>query len=100
MKKYIEHLRTKPEHIRQRIALLTSFGITLVILMIWASSLNVGLAPSSSQAKDAGSDISPFGVMGAAVSQGFESIKGLFGKSSSDTYRAQENSIIVTPATK
>lgn len=100
MKKYIEHLKTKPHHVRQRIALFTSLGITLLILVIWVSSLSVGLSnPSQANSYDS-EDVSPFGVMGAAASQGFESIKGFFGNSSSDTYTAQENSIVVSPVKK
>jgi hypothetical protein len=98
MKKYIEHLKTKPHHVRQRIALFTSLGITMVILVIWASSLNVGLSGASQANTSDSSDISPFGAMGAAASQGFESIKSIFTKSSSDTFAEQENSIVVSPA--
>lgn len=35
---YIEHLKTKPEHTRKKIAFWSSFGITAVIFMFWLAS--------------------------------------------------------------
>ena len=35
---YIEHLRTKPSHIRNRIAFGSAFGITFIIFAFWIAS--------------------------------------------------------------
>jgi len=35
---YVEHLRTKPDHIKKQIAFWSAFGITLIIFMIWIGS--------------------------------------------------------------
>ena len=35
---YITHLRTKPEHVRRRIAFWSSFGVTAVIFAFWLAS--------------------------------------------------------------
>lgn len=39
LRDYIEHLRSKPEHIRRRIALGTSFGFTALVAVLWFTSL-------------------------------------------------------------
>lgn len=37
---YIEHLREKPEHVRNRYAFWTALGVTLVIAIFWVSSFS------------------------------------------------------------
>ncbi len=48
---HIEHLRAKPEHVRERIALGTSAGITGLVGLIWVATLaatgTFSLAPSN-----------------------------------------------------
>lgn len=42
----LENLRTKPAHIRSRIAFWSSFGITAVIFMFWLASFSVTGSPA------------------------------------------------------
>ena|SRR3989338_3709068 len=37
---YIEHLRTKPEHVRKRISFWSAFGITAVIGLFWMGAFS------------------------------------------------------------
>lgn len=39
MKAYIEKLKQKPEHVRRRIAVGTSVGITGLVAVVWASAM-------------------------------------------------------------
>jgi hypothetical protein len=41
IRRHIEHLRTRPEHVRRTIAIGTSFGITAFIAVVWFSGLLV-----------------------------------------------------------
>jgi len=53
---YIEHLRTKPEHIKKQIAFGSALGITVIILAFWVASFtgagsNAGQAVANAVAK-------------------------------------------------
>jgi hypothetical protein len=39
MRDHIERLRAKPEHIRKRIAIGTSVGVTAVVALVWLTTL-------------------------------------------------------------
>lgn len=55
---YVEHLKSKPEHVRQRIALGASAGFTAVVLVGWVVALGasgtLALSSSSSANSDTG----------------------------------------------
>ena len=61
-------LRSKPEHVRRRVAFWASFGITALIFVFWLASFSaVGLPASSSVAKALGEVNTPAQSMVAAV---------------------------------
>ena len=68
--KHLEHLRTKPEAYRRRIAFLVSSGITFLIFIFWLASLtsslsDAGVAPTpvtSVSTSLSGSVIDSFGA--------------------------------------
>ena len=41
---YIQQLRSKPEHVRRRIAFWSSFGVTAVIFAFWLASFTAAVA--------------------------------------------------------
>ncbi len=43
MRTYLDHLRTKPDHVKSNIAMLASSVITLFIFMFWLSGQNLFL---------------------------------------------------------
>lgn len=45
---HLENLRTKPEHVRNRIAFWSSFGITAVIFVFWLGTFTATVTPSAS----------------------------------------------------
>ena len=47
---YLEHLRTKPDHIKRRIAFWTSFSFTAIVFMFWIGSFSaLGSSPAGQQ---------------------------------------------------
>ena len=76
---YIEHLRTKPEHIKKQIAFGGALGVTVIIFVFWIASItgagnNAGQAVASAVAK-AGT---PAQSLTASVGGLFGDIKDLF----------------------
>lgn len=49
LQSYLENLRSKPDHIKSRIAFWTSFGITAVIFVFWLATVT-GLSNTATQA--------------------------------------------------
>lgn len=45
MNKYIENLKTKPEHVKKRFAFLVSFSITFIIFAGWITSYGLKSSP-------------------------------------------------------
>ena len=79
MFEYIESLKLKPGHIRERIALGTAAGVTAIVAVGWvtvvASSGSFALAPSDNT-NDAASDI---GAAFTNTQSGFNSLLGAVG---------------------
>ncbi|MES2470731.1 MAG: hypothetical protein V4526_00655 [Patescibacteria group bacterium] len=94
MRKYLENVRSKPAHVRQFYALGVSFCITAIIFVFWMGTFGVSTSSGGTYAEH--KESSPFNVIGAAVSDGFGSIKDLFDGRGERSYEAPENNIIVT----
>lgn len=71
----IEKLQKKPESVRKRIVIMTSGLITLLILIVWLSTLG-------SRSLSAGKDniASPLSSVGRGISQVIDKVKGNFDK--------------------
>ena len=52
MRTYIEHLRTKPEHVRSNIAVMVSGVVTIFIFMFWLSGQNIFLNESETAKRE------------------------------------------------
>ena len=61
MTEYLEKLRGKPHHVRHALALWVSIMITLVVALIWATTLPDKLGGGNSQT--AAADASPFSLI-------------------------------------
>lgn len=73
---HLENLRSKPEHIRHRIALGSSFGITLIIFAFWLGSFSAtGPSTSSSVADTIDKINTPAQSLVAAAGSFFDSIR-------------------------
>ncbi|MEK7646603.1 MAG: hypothetical protein AAB381_02830 [Patescibacteria group bacterium] len=50
---YLEHLRTKPDHIKKRIAFWSSFTFTAIVFMFWIGSFSaLGSSPAGQKVAD------------------------------------------------
>jgi hypothetical protein len=73
MKKFIEKLRSKPEHIRKNILYATTFSVTGLILIIWIYSLVSHL--SSPETREAfRNDLKPLTVIKDNLSDAYQNI--------------------------
>lgn len=76
MRTYIEHLRTKPEHTKNQIALGVSAVITFFIFMFWLSGQSIALTDKKEVAK---TKENPFQAIGSMSANIYDSIKTGFG---------------------
>ena len=76
MLEYLDKLRKKPRHVRERIALFTTIMFSLVILGIWWTSWNVD---RSSENDRAAKDISPVDAVVSIAKRAKDSTVDLFG---------------------
>jgi len=75
---YIEHLRTKPAHIKNRIALGSAFSITLIIFVFWiASFTSVGQNAEQAVANAVAKAGTPAQSLTASVGGFFGDLKDL-----------------------
>lgn len=73
---HLENLRSKPEHVRSRIAFWSSFGITAIIFTFWLGSFSVAGTVSNGAVADAVSKAgSPGSSLIAGVGDLFVDIK-------------------------
>lgn len=76
MRTYIEHLRTKPEHTKNQIALGISAVFTFFIFMFWLSGQSIALTDKKEVTK---AKESPFQAIGNMSANIYDSIKTGFG---------------------
>lgn len=77
---HLQHLRTKPDHVKQRIAFVTSLSISAIIFVFWIVSLSVGgISTDTVAAKKAEVNApSPFSSLSASVSDAVGSLGTAF----------------------
>lgn len=76
---YLETLRAKPDHIRQRIAFWSAFGVTAVIFAFWVASLSfAGTSARTTVATAVDKAGSPSQSLIAGVGGFFGDIKDIF----------------------
>ncbi|MDB5258828.1 MAG: hypothetical protein JWO73_36 [Candidatus Taylorbacteria bacterium] len=94
MKRHLENLRAKPDHVKRNIAFGTSLGITAIIFVFWVVSLTVQAPSVSASNDDALAKVeSPFSSMSASVGDAWSSIKDVlsaYGKGTSQPANALE----------
>lgn len=83
MRRHIEHLRSKPEHVKRRIAFFTSLGVTVLIFIFWAASFTLQITSDDPVAAGAvGADSpqpdSPVSVLSASAKDAYDQIKDIF----------------------
>lgn len=75
---YLQNLRSKPEHIKRRMAFWTSFGVTAIIFMFWLGSFTaIGSSAGGSVAQAVNSVSSPGTTLVASVGSFFTDIKDI-----------------------
>ncbi len=79
MKRHLDNLRAKPDHVKRNIAFGTSLSITAIIFVFWVVSLTVQ-APSISASNDEApmGVESPFSSMSASIGDAWNSMKDVF----------------------
>jgi hypothetical protein len=82
MLQHIEKLRSKPEHIRRRIAFITSLCFTSLIFAIWIGSFKIQNSPTALDIKSPASSIT------ASVVDSVKYIKESFFGSNKASYQA------------
>jgi hypothetical protein len=104
MRDFIERLKSKPEHIRRRIALGTAAGITGVVTVVWAGALifsgalgipqNTGASvPGTLATGDGGSD----STAQAPAKTNFEQLLGAVGVTTQQSAAPALTPVDVTP---
>ncbi len=74
LRDYIEHLKTKPEHVRRRIALGSSAGITALVFVGWLAALGAsGTLAFDAPAENPTSDLA---AAAASTKSNFSSLLG------------------------
>lgn len=77
MRTYIEHLKTRPEHTKNRIAFGVSAVFTFFIFMFWLSGQTIALSEEGEVAKEKSGPIESISNMSANL---IDSIRVGFGK--------------------
>jgi hypothetical protein len=78
VKKHLNTLRQKPEHIRKQIAFGVSSGITVVIILFWVVSLSASTSSTESDTSVQSPVASLSSSLTASASDAFAPIKNLF----------------------
>lgn len=105
MKRHIEMLRQKPEHVRKQIAFFTSLGVAVVMFTFWFASMGAGSganAVGDGEVKavlGANEVLTPAANLKASVLDAFDSIKKSFTGFGESSYSAgdPDESIEVVP---
>lgn len=105
MKEYLDNLRAKPDHVKRRIAFLSSTGVTVVIFMFWIASFGIQsgsngvLANGSATSTNGSSQIeSPARSLTASVSDAAGNIFGGMWDAIKSTFTSGPKQIDTTPS--
>lgn len=95
MKDYIAQLRQKPEHVRKRIAVGTSVGITGLVGIIWVSAMaTTGAFALNTDAPAESSGNEPFALSGTNVKSNFSDLMGAVGAATGSGSSSPELKIV------
>lgn len=97
MKRHIENLRQKPEHVRKQIAFFTSMGVTVVIFAFWIASFGAGNKAVTAQAIGNTKTLTPAANLKASFFDAADSIKRVFTGFSDSSYSSESDVIEVVP---
>jgi hypothetical protein len=88
---YVSHLRSKPEHVRRRVAFWSSFGVTALIALFWVVSFTtIGSSAQGAIADTVNRVQTPAQSMIAGVGSVFTDIKEIFIKPRKVEYKPIE----------
>ncbi|MEK7095124.1 MAG: hypothetical protein AAB917_00510 [Patescibacteria group bacterium] len=87
---HIERLREKPEHVRKRIAFLTSLGVSALIFVFWIASYGL----KSTSVAQVPASKTPMESLTASVGDVFTYVKEIFTGSNKAEYAAPEIEVI------
>lgn len=87
MKDFITRLKQKPEHVRQRIAVGASAGVTGLIAVVWAGTMAATgtFALGTPEAKPAAPQPDSFALSGTNVESNFSQLMGAVGAATGAT---------------
>lgn len=86
MDEYINHLKTKPEHHRRRIALAASTAITAIVFVLWASVMvpqNTQIVAQANDTKAVSKGESPIATLKTSAAQAFEGMRQVWNTNTS-----------------
>jgi len=86
MDEYINHLKTKPEHHRRRIALGASTAITALVFVLWASVTipqTTQVVAQASETKNASKGESPIATLKTSAAQAYEGMRQVWNANTS-----------------
>jgi len=73
MRKLVQNLREKPEHVRKHILHITTFGLTCLVVLFWVYTLQARF--SSPEVKEAfRNDLKPLTVLGDDIVNTYQNI--------------------------
>jgi predicted PurR-regulated permease PerM len=86
MEEYINHLKTKPEHHRRRIALGASTAITALVFVLWASVTvpqTTQVVAQASETKTTQKGESPIATLKTSAAQAYEGMRQVWNSNTS-----------------
>jgi hypothetical protein len=93
MIQYIDSLRQKPEHVRQRIALAAASAVTGIVALSWAGTLAAtgafSLAPTSRQVPTALVQVTPTAAAASDTDTNFNELLGAVGAGLGTTAKSE-----------
>lgn len=94
MRHFVRQLRKKPTHIKERIALGTTFAGTLVLVFFWATVVRYEILPKQKLAESK----SPFQVVGSIFQNAYKGTVASVGSiTGSEPTQTGEGKLIVVP---
>jgi len=77
MLSYLEELRRRPEHERRRVILVWTISITVLIVLLWLSTLKSSI---SAELQEESYAKSPFGEIKKTIGGAWGKIKGIYSR--------------------
>ncbi|OGZ06940.1 MAG: hypothetical protein A2942_01240 [Candidatus Lloydbacteria bacterium RIFCSPLOWO2_01_FULL_50_20] len=94
---HLDKLRAKPVHVRQRIALFSTFILSFLVASVWWATWNTESQPETLSSSSASSIISPWGVVTDMISDAKKDTMAAVGQLTGQLQRAAEDNIEYDP---